>query len=102
MSQAVALFRDLDAQVAAGTIHCFLVIASADGDIAMRDLQDRAGMPSSTTSGNVAALSAQHRLGKPGLNLVETYEDPLHRSHKRVRLTAKGRALPGRILDLIA
>lgn len=98
---SVQLFRDLDPELQSQTIVCFLLIAAAPTDIPMRDLQDTLDMPSSSTSRNVAALSKHHRLGRPGLDLVETYEDPEDRRFKRVRLTARGRALRSRINLLV-
>lgn len=102
LAHALALFRDLDPLVPAQTIQCFLLIASAQGqDIHMRDLQDQMGMVSSSVSRNVAALSQHHRLGKPGLDLVEAYEDPADRRYKRVRLKPKGRQLKARLEHLV-
>jgi DNA-binding MarR family transcriptional regulator len=94
---AVQLFRDLDPELQTQTVVCFLLIAEASEDIHMRDLQSTLNMPSSSTSRNVAALSKFHRTGTPGLDLVEAYEDPKDRRFKRVRLSAKGRALRSRI-----
>lgn len=102
LAQALALFRDLDPTAPVQTVQCFCLIASAPKeDIHMIDLQTQMGLASSSTSRNVAALSAHHRLGKPGMNLVENYFDPLDGRYKRVRLTAKGRQLKARIEHLL-
>ena len=50
------------------------------------------GMEQSSVSRNTAALSKWHRLGKPGLDLIEQFEDPRERRRKIVYLTPKGRA----------
>lgn len=102
LAQALALFRDLDPMVPAQTVQCFLFIASATNeDVHMRDLQDQLGQASSSTSRNVAYLSANHRLGKPGLNLVEAYYDPNDARYKRVKLTTKGRQMKARLEHLV-
>lgn len=59
------------------------------------------GISKSSVSRNVAALSQLHRLGRPGHNLVEAYEDPEDRRNKRVRLTSKGRAVALRLAELV-
>lgn len=102
MSHALAVFRDLDSLCPAQTVQCYLLIASAPADdIHMRDLQDQMGMVSSTTSRNVAYLSKHHRLGKPGLDLIETYSDPHDRRYKRVKLNPRGKQLKARLINLI-
>lgn len=102
LGQAIALFRDLDPNVPASTVLCYLHIAAApQGDIHMRELQDALGVASSSTSRNVAYLSETHRLGKPGLDLVENYYDPLDGRYKRVRLKPKGRTLAVRLQQLM-
>ena len=42
----------------------------------MQDLSETVGMSQSSCSRNIAALGTWHRLGKPGLNLVEAVEAP--------------------------
>lgn len=102
LNQAIALFRDLDPEIPATTIILFLAVAEAPEPIGMVDLQNNLGLPSSTTSRNVAYLSETHRLGKSGLGLIERYEDLHNRRAKLVRLTAKGRALKTRLINLIS
>lgn len=99
--QAVQMFRDLDPELQTQTVVCFLMIAEAREDMPMRDLQAALGMPSSSTLRDVAALSKHHRLGRPGLDLVEAYEDLNDRRFKLVRLTPKGKAFRSRIIALM-
>lgn len=102
LALAVALFRDLDPIIPASTVLCFLHIAAApNGDIHMRELQDALGIASSSTSRNVAYLSETHRLGRPGLDLVENYIDPLDGRYKRVRLKPRGRTMALRLQQLM-
>ena len=70
----------------------FLIAQGSDGEgRSMQELAQRADLAQSSISRNVAALGKWHRLQKPGLNLVETFEDPRDRRRKPVYLTAKGR-----------
>ncbi|TMJ24770.1 MAG: winged helix DNA-binding protein [Alphaproteobacteria bacterium] len=92
MYQAVQLFRDLDPELPTKTVVCFVLIANADKDIPMRDLQNALDTSSSSTTRNVAHLSAHYKPKVPGLGLVEAFEDLNDRRYKRVRLTPKGKA----------
>jgi DNA-binding MarR family transcriptional regulator len=47
----------------------------------------------------VAALGKWHKLGEPGLDLVEAVEDPIERRRKIMFLTPKGRAQVQEILS---
>lgn len=99
-SQALSLFRDLDPEMQAPAIATFITIANADGDISMQDIQTATGMPSSSTTRNVQIFCELQRLGKPGHNLVETYEDLNDRRRKLVKLTPKGKTFKARLLGI--
>jgi DNA-binding MarR family transcriptional regulator len=103
LANAIEAFRAIDSTMEMQKALTFLVVAaSTDRDISMKELRDRIGFASSSTSRNIAALSKHHRLGKPGYDLVETYEDLADRRNNLVRLTAKGRALAHRISELMS
>ncbi|MCK1531164.1 winged helix-turn-helix transcriptional regulator [Bradyrhizobium sp. 182] len=72
------------------TATCLLIIAREPG-ITMQRLAKKAGLAQSSCSRNVAMLSRWEAFGKPGLDLVETCEDPRERRRKVIYLTAKGR-----------
>lgn len=97
------MFRDLDPEIQAQTVLTYLLVAAAPDKEppSMKELERRLGISSSSVSRNVAALSEMHRLGKPGHDLVEAYEDPMDRRNKLVRLTPKGRTLALRLADLM-
>lgn len=92
----VDIMQGLDPMIQAQTVLTFLYVCE-EPDITMRDLQNKLGLASSSTSRNVAALSKHHRLGKDGADVVEAYEDLADRRSKRVRLTPKGKALAAKI-----
>lgn len=91
-------FRELDPDLPIQYAVSFLTIARADdGGISVGELAKRLGIAQSSASRNIAALSAWHSFGKPGLDLVESREDPRERRRKIVTLTPKGAALALRL-----
>ena len=46
-------------------------------------------------------LSAQHRLGKPGLNLIEKRQDPSNRRRIELHLTNQGEVLADQIKEIL-
>lgn len=78
----------------------FLTVALAgDEGIDMVDLGREVALSKSAVSRNVGALGEWHRMGRPGLGLVETFTDYEDRRRKPVRLTAKGKAALRKILN---
>ncbi len=71
---AVEKLRVLDQEMQLQQVATYLAVA-ARGEIKMRDLADLVGLSQASVSRNVAALSDWHRLRRPGLGLVEAYED---------------------------
>lgn len=101
LSQAIELFRNLDDAVPARVIHTYLVVAGWDDGRegpSMTELSTHLGMHAGVVTRHVAALSEKHRLGKPGLDLVEVHSDTRDPRFKRVRLTQKGKTLLTRLL----
>lgn len=64
----------------------------------MSELTRRLEISQSSVSRNVAALSKVDRHQKPGLDLVESVEDPAERRRKIVSLTPKGHELMSAVL----
>lgn len=92
-------FRKIDPQMPPQTAQVFLWVCIQDG-ITMKDLAERVGISQSSTSRNVAALSKEHRYGKPGYDLVAATEDPMERRRKIVKLTPKGRRIAQALSDV--
>jgi len=63
------------------------------GEMTQQSLGTYTGVQRSSNSRNIAKLGIGENLGRPGLGLVESYEDPVDRRTKMVRLTPKGSAL---------
>lgn len=91
------IFRDMDKDIPMSTASVFLWVALNEGGT-QRDLRAALDLPSSTASRNLAALSKIHRLGKPGLGLIEWVESPEDRRANLLFLSVKGKALVGSLL----
>lgn len=64
------------------------------GDVSQSQLEELTGVKRSSNSRNISKLGrGEHAWSTDGPMLVESYEDEGNRRMKRVRLTAKGRAL---------
>lgn len=59
--------------------------------ITMQELEKATDLSLASVSRNLMALGKYHRLGKPGLYLIETADDPTERRRKIAFLTPKGR-----------
>ncbi|TMV08681.1 winged helix-turn-helix transcriptional regulator [Ruegeria sediminis] len=90
--------RDIDENMPLQQALVFLWAALNEGKTQV-DLRRDLDMLSSTASRNLAALSKVHRLGKPGLNLIEWVENPEDRRAKLIYLTVKGRQLASKLLE---
>lgn len=62
------------------------------GQIGQLGLSEHTGVAPQSNTRNIAKLGPGEKM-KDGLGLVESYEDPIDRRHKMVRLTPKGHAL---------
>lgn len=87
-------------EVPLSQLQCFVEIARKPG-LTMKELGSRMGISQSSTSRTVAALSAWHRLDKPGMNLVFTTEDPAERRRKVIDLTSKGKKVAKRLFEIM-
>ncbi|WP_114417533.1 MarR family transcriptional regulator [Marinospirillum perlucidum] len=85
---AVAAIREVAPEIGIQAVHLLLEVARKPG-ITVSELISKTGLSQSSCSRNLALLSAQHRLGKPGLNLVYTQDDPKERRRKLAYLTEK-------------
>ncbi|MDE9449273.1 winged helix-turn-helix transcriptional regulator [Aliiroseovarius sp. Z3] len=98
--QIMSTLRVLDADMNMNQVVCLCWIALNEGRTQV-ELRQELGMASSTSSRSLAALSKMHRLGKPGLDLIEWVENPDDRRAKLLFLTTRGRHLMGELVDAI-
>jgi DNA-binding MarR family transcriptional regulator len=81
-------------------LQTFLAVARQPG-INMQQLGEILKTSQASCSRNVAALGKWHKLGEPGLDLIEAVEDPIERRRKIMFLTPKGRAHVQEILSVM-
>lgn len=102
MFGAVGVLRAEWPEMPMQTAATFLAVATAkDETILMTDLLTIVGLPQSTLSKNVAYLCEWRKHEVPGMNVVETFPDPMNRRQKLVRLTPKGRLIASKITAAI-
>ncbi len=92
--------RDQDSDMSISQATVFFWVCLNEGRT-QADLRQSLGMPSSTASRSLAALSKMHRLGKEGLDLIEWVECATDRRQKELYLTRKGTALRNRLVSLV-
>ena len=91
IKHVVDCFRTLDSEMQAQTMTVFLIVVeSHPTPVPMPEIARAAGLAQSSTSRNIAALGTYHRKGQPGLKLLDSYEDPMDRRTKLVKLTPRG------------
>lgn len=75
------------------TTQAFQVVmeVALEPGITMQTLEQRTGLSHASISRNLSALSHWHRLGKPGLGMVEKVQDPTESRRQIAFLTSKGR-----------
>lgn len=93
----VGAFRSLYSEMPMQQAHLLLLVATKPG-ITMAELSEELDMAQSSTSRNVAALSKFHRLGQPGLNMVEAASDPRDPRRRIIFLTNEGKAFVTQLL----
>lgn len=86
-----ASIREIDPEMPLQQAHCFLLIAEVEEGMSLSDLARKAGIGLATASRYVGALGKINRHRESGLQLIESFEDPMERRKKIIRLTAKGK-----------
>jgi DNA-binding MarR family transcriptional regulator len=71
---------------------CLLVIARKPEGLSLTEVAQMTNISLTTASRYIAALGKQNRKREEGLNFVESYEDPMERRKKIIRLSPRGRA----------
>lgn len=96
----LSYLRDLDPDMPMNQVVCFTWIALNEGRTQVEMRQDLQ-MASSTSSRSLAALSNVHRLGKPGLGIVEWVENPEDRRAKLLYISDKGKAVLNKLTGMV-
>lgn len=96
LAEVIDLLRLMDREVPAQVVATFLYVAMHD-NCHKQALEEDLGLTTASSSRNTDWLTAQHRLNKPGLDLITKEADPTNRRRTTLRLTPKGKALIKRI-----
>ena len=88
----------IEAEMPLQQLHCLLVIAQAEEGLSLTEIAQKVGIGLATASRYVAALGKQNRHREEGLLLVESFEDPMERRKKIIRLTTKGKAALNKLM----
>lgn len=88
----------VDPEMPLGQAKCLFIIAKEEEGLSLTDIAKKAGIGLATASRNIAALGKINRKREEGLKLIESFEDPMERRKKIIRLTPKGRTAIRNIL----
>ena len=95
--------RKFDDQMESQAIAVFFIVClneGADG-VSMQDIAKRLDLAQSSVSRNVFKLSVVNRHRERGVGLLESYEDPMERRRKLVKVTAKGKRVWDTLTNLV-
>lgn len=97
-------FRKLDIELPIQYATSFLLIGlheDKEDGLSVQDLEGLINLSQSATSRNVQALSKWFKPNIPGHDLVESFENPMDRRKKIVRLNTKGKNLFNNLLRFL-
>jgi len=79
-----------------------MIVAEAGGDgITMRDVETRMGVSNATLSRNISYWSKWKRHELPGMDFIQTVDDPTDRRYKIAKLTPKGQAFFEKVVNFL-
>lgn len=90
--------RAVETDMPLGQLLCILVLAGDEEGMSLTELAKKANLQMATASRYIGSLGKIDRHREEGLNLVESFENPMERRKKIVRLTPKGKNLVSRML----
>ncbi len=95
--QRIRTITKVDPDMTLQQLHCLLVISTEPEGTSLTNIANRVGITLATASRYVSALGKMDRHHREGLKLVESFEDPMERRKKIIRLTSKGRSFINRV-----
>lgn len=101
--EIVQQMREFDPVMEVQAVAVFFCVGLHQGEdgISMYDIHKRLDIAQSSVSRNVYKLSFTNRHRERGVDLLESYEDPMERRRKLVRLTKKGERIYERLSKLV-
>ena len=94
--------RKFDSHMESQTIAIFFYVCqygAVDG-VSMKNISKELGIAQSTVSRNCYKLSDKIK-EKPGIGLLQSFEDPMERRRKLVRLTPRGKRVHSTLSELV-
>jgi DNA-binding MarR family transcriptional regulator len=94
--------RKFDSHMESQTIAVFFYVCqygAVDG-VSMKNISKELGIAQSTVSRNCYKLSDKIK-EKPGIGLLQSFEDPMERRRKLVRLTPRGKRVHSTLSELV-
>jgi len=101
LSEALQLIgeaRRIDSEMPLPQLHCLLILGTEEDGMSLTELAKRAEIQLATASRYVSALGKVNRHREEGLKLIESFEDPMERRKKIIRLTTRGKKLIHKML----
>lgn len=90
--------RNVDPEMPVAQAMCLFVIAQEEEGLSLTELSKKVGIGMATASRYVASLNNMTRYRTEGLKFVESFENPLERRKKIIRLTTRGKIAVRKIL----
>jgi DNA-binding MarR family transcriptional regulator len=100
MLRVMDLLRVLDREVPAQVLSCLFYIASHDG-CHKTAMEEDLGLTTASSSRNIDRLTKQHRLGKPGMDLISKEVDPTNKKRLTLHLNQRGHDLVRQIESIL-
>ncbi len=100
MVRVAELLAELDREIPLQVVQAFIYVATHNGCM-KPSLEKEMGFLTASCSRNLAWLSNRHRLGKPGLRLIEKRTDPTSRRRLLLFLTPKGERFAARLQHIL-
>ena len=102
MAGLVQTFRQLDPEIPAQTVLCFLTVAqSMPEGILLHELGKKLGLSQAAAQRNSMFLSKYKGLGLPGHDLINVEIVPEDRRQRRLTLTSKGEKFIAKCLKYV-
>jgi DNA-binding MarR family transcriptional regulator len=87
----ITAIRTIDPEMPLPQVHCFLIVANSEDGLSLSEIAKKANVGLATASRYIASLGKINRHREEGFQLIESFEDPMERRKKIIRLTTKGK-----------
>jgi DNA-binding MarR family transcriptional regulator len=95
--QVISRISEIDPEMPLQQAKCLLIVAESEEGMSLTEIANKAGISLATASRYISALGKMNRHRQEGLQLIESFEDPMERRKKVIRLTVRGSAVVRKI-----